>query len=362
MTVDEIIKKLTPIEDKSAVVTMKNAIEGLPVFEVQAGPEGVSIMGPNASIGTSCEKTEDAPITAFKGRGSMCFYHSSDLDGYTSGAIIKDAYTDTVLVPWSYGNKIPEIPNHTDVFLVDLSFPIEEMQKLNNRESINFIWIDHHKSAIEDADSHGFNPLGIREIGKGACELCWNYCHGDQIVPRTVKLLSQYDVWDNSDSDNWENSILPFQYGMRTICDNPDSFPTPLLHEEDADLLIDSLIDKGRGILDYQKSLNTKACKSAFGRIFHGYKAVCVNSSFFNSTTFSGILEIETFDLMINCQFNGVNWALSFYSTNKNVDCSRIAKMYGGGGHLQAAGCLMPKETFDNDIAEATKVFVKKQN
>ena len=36
--------------------------------------------------------------------------------------------------------------------------------------------------------------------------------------------------------------------------------------------------------------------------------------------------------------FDGSKWTVSIYSTNKNIDCSELAKKYGGGGHKGAAG------------------------
>ena len=34
-------------------------------------------------------------------------------------------------------------------------------------------------------------------------------------------------------------------------------------------------------------------------------------------------------------------WPFSFYNDNGQVDCSIIAKQFGGGGHFSAAGCVV---------------------
>ena len=36
--------------------------------------------------------------------------------------------------------------------------------------------------------------------------------------------------------------------------------------------------------------------------------------------------------------YNGNKWRYSMYTVKKDVDCSRIAKQFAGGGHQQAAG------------------------
>ena len=44
--------------------------------------------------------------------------------------------------------------------------------------------------------------------------------------------------------------------------------------------------------------------------------------------------------------FNGREWVYSLYTTKK-IDCSQIAKWYGGGGHKQAAGFQTEKLIFN---------------
>jgi len=38
---------------------------------------------------------------------------------------------------------------------------------------------------------------------------------------------------------------------------------------------------------------------------------------------------------------------MSFYTKKDNIDCSEIAKKFGGGGHERAAACLIHDETID---------------
>jgi len=50
-----------------------------------------------------------------------CFYHSSDLDGHCSGAIVKQEYADCEMIGIDYGNKFPwdSIEIRETVFMVD---------------------------------------------------------------------------------------------------------------------------------------------------------------------------------------------------------------------------------------------------
>ena len=39
------------------------------------------------------------------------------------------------------------------------------------------------------------------------------------------------------------------------------------------------------------------------------------------------------------------------YTTKDNVDCSLVAKKYGGGGHQGAAGCVLARLPFEKKKA-----------
>ena len=84
-----------------------------------------------------------------------CFYHSADLDGHCSGAIVKFRFPEAVMHPINYGDTFPwdlftEMPRQ-DVYIVDFALqPFMEMHQL--AAICNLHWIDHHKSAISEAE------------------------------------------------------------------------------------------------------------------------------------------------------------------------------------------------------------------
>ena len=92
-----------------------------------------------------------------------------------------------------------------------------------------FIWIDHHISAINENYTE---YKGIRDTKFAACELTWKTLFPDIPVPIAVQLLSAYDVWNKSRFD-WDKMTLPFQYGMRLICNKPEKFPMELFENDD---------------------------------------------------------------------------------------------------------------------------------
>lgn len=267
------------------------------------------------------------------------FYHSADLDGHCSGAIIKWFKQESELIGINYGQEFPwdKITVGEEVYMVDFSLqPFSDMERLNSL--CKLYWIDHHKTAIDDAVSAGFLASGGQYlyVGKAACELAWGF-FSEADTPMAVWLLGRYDVWDHTDS-----RVLPFQYGMRqfknTLPDNDDLWHRLFWHDSD----VDQIVHNGELILQYEKSQNKKFCKAyCFETTLNGMVGVCANRGFTNSKLFDSVYDPDKHHLMITfvrLKPPTGKWTVSLYSTRDDVDCGEIAKSFGGGGHKGAAG------------------------
>ena len=269
-----------------------------------------------------------------------CFYHSSDLDGHCSGAIVKMKYPECDMRGINYGQEFPwnDILPNEKVFMVDFGLqPFEDMEKLNGVCKLH--WIDHHKTVLDEAHKRGFLASGGQslKIGLAGCELTWEYLHEDKESPLAVYLLGRYDVWDHSDE-----RVLPFQYGVRQIQDTfPDNidFWSKLFNYRE---YVESLIKTGEVLLSYEHTQNAKFCKAyAFETELNGMKAICANRGFCNSKLFDSVYDPTKHCMMIAfCRLKppAGKWIVSLYSTRDDIDCGTIAKSFGGGGHKGAAG------------------------
>ncbi len=273
----------------------------------------------------------------------ICIYHSKDLDGYASGAIVKLKYPDAIMVGYDYGQPISfEEFIGQDVIMIDVSWPMKDMFKLATL--CNLTWIDHHASAINDfhkwsmEDGCGIPITAVLEVGKAACEIGWKYLFPEVQMPHAIEMLGQYDTWRNEEKEYWSKIILPFQYGMRSICTSPETFPTQLLvPDDDWNEELQIITTAGIGILSYIKSSNSVYCRSAFEIEFEGLRAICLNTNGFSSQTFESVYDESKHDVMIPFAYSGKFWKFSMYTT-KDIDLSVIAKRLGGGGHKQACG------------------------
>ena len=274
-----------------------------------------------------------------KGHSMKCFYHNADLDGHCSGALVKMCAPDCELIGINYGDKFPwEIISQDDtVYMVDFSLqPFDQMVSLSKK--CNLIWIDHHKSAIEDALNHPFfdETKHFLKDGIGACFLVWKKLWQDsenRVVPTFIKLLAEYDVWDHSDP-----RTLAFQYGMRfqknTFPENREFWKSLFDVEE-----VQRITEVGGLILEYESRQNEKFIKSHyFETEFQGLKCICANKGFTNSQLFNSVWDPQKYDAMLTFIWRKGKWTVSLYSDKPNIDVAEIAKSNGGGGHKGAAG------------------------
>ena len=291
-----------------------------------------------------------------------CFYHSADLDGRCSGAIVKMAYPECEMIGINYGDVFPWesilIGGREQIFMVDFSLqPYTEMRKLNVYAD-PLVWIDHHKSAIEEHEEwlrvENRPILGIQRSGIGACALVWEYLQQAlkgsltlhtlftlSTLPTFVKLLAEYDVWDHSDP-----RTLPFQYGMHQNTDTkPDN--QDLWHSLFDIEFVNRITANGRIILDYQIKQNARYIKAcAFETELDGLKCIAVNKMLTNSKLFDSIWDSSKWDAMLTFGWRKGSWSVSLYSDRPDIDVSQVAKDRGGGGHKGAAGFQCAKLPF----------------
>lgn len=312
---------------------------------------------------------------------TICIYHSRDLDGWMSAAIVKKWWLETqvvlkdiitieeynkrdkskdplVFLGWDYGDAIPDLTEYDKVIMVDVSFPISNMIDLIKSKGNDFIWIDHHISAInnikDEIVEYPLSPIeGIQNIKYAACELTWQYFFPDKPMPEIVRLLGRYDCFGHKGTDE-EETVLEFQYAARTFITN---------YEEAYESLIDwgtrnedAFVEIGQGIhlylcteakQTYSKAFPIKFYKTDGGKIldFEPYNFLCVNQERFNPINFGIDYHKEGYDGFACFHYEKGKWCFSLYNDNGEVDCSVIAKQYGGGGHKGASGFVCNTKT-----------------
>jgi uncharacterized protein len=279
---------------------------------------------------------------------SKIFYHN-DLDGLASCAVVRKAklgikVSDCFEI--NYGQPFPwnKIIPGEKIFMVDFCLqPFSDMERLNDLAYL--IWIDHHKTALEaynewtDKDYKNRIIYGLREVGKAGCELTWEYCYGHAIpVPRVIKLLGAYDIWNL-----YADEVFEFQMGMRYENFGLDNhfWDLTLNHVSyNPDDWINSIIATGKMVIKWEDIRTKEYCK-AYGieTFINGYRAIAVNVGRANSQFFLSYYDPTDYDIFIYfCRLPSNKWTVGLMANNDYVDVGEIAKGYGGGGHRGASG------------------------
>jgi uncharacterized protein len=260
----------------------------------------------------------------------ICIYHSRDLDGWMSAAIVKLRYPNVELIGWDYGQPIPDL-RFKEVIMVDISFPKEVMKENANR----ITWIDHHASAIKDS-IEGFYKLatGLRDPKFAACELTWAFFFPMEPLPEIVRLLGRYDCFGHKGTDE-EQKVLEFQYGARTVISNPEEAYKYLV-----DGHTDWILQAGKSIYQYLCAEAKQIYARRFAFRIWDVKIALVNQERFNPINFGIDYHKDGYDVFGCFHYAKGMWNFSLYNDNGKVDVSEIAKARGGGGHKGAAGFI----------------------
>jgi len=269
------------------------------------------------------------------------FYHS-DLDGRASAAVIaafinnydKDDYFEV-----AYIDSLPldKISDGESVFFVDYSFKKDTVWVLQNllEKNCDIIWIDHHTSSIElEKSMPELKEIkGIRSDEYSGAVLTQMYIHNWEYndCDYFIKLVDDYDCWKY----NLEPYTTFFKLGLDTYkYDALDKVWVDLL-DEDFDTW-KSIMDKGGIIKGYVDEDNVQYRDSfAYESEICGNKCLVVNKRS-NSWIFGD--KYNDYPLVMVWVFNGEFYSYSIFSSNADIDCSKIAESYGGGGHKGAAG------------------------
>lgn len=280
------------------------------------------------------------------------FFHRADFDGKCSGAIARlwsvKNHDTWYLYPFNYDVPIPvfDINKETDrIFFLDVTVnPYSKIKDLID-QGYDVTICDHHQTFL-DTGIQNFAG-GLCSVDFAGCELTWKHLFPNKPMPEFVHLLGRYDIWDSSDKTMWEERILPLQFGLKnrnhSVID--DFMLWEELFEEDCregKPLLESLISEGKLLLDYQRtSYKNLFFHYYFAAVFENYpqyRLLCLNSPGGSSALFESQWDEEKFDAMFAFAFNGKTWNCSIYSTKKEIDFSKIAVGFGGGGHKSACG------------------------
>lgn len=268
----------------------------------------------------------------------LVIYHSNCADGFGSAyAFWKWIGNKADYYPGRYQEPPPDVKNKI-VYLVDFSYKkevIEEMLK----DAYSIIIIDHHASAIENLkDINHPNFHKFFETSQSGAYMSWQYCFKTE-PPPLIQHIQDRDLWKFKLENTREISAALFSRewtfeGWDEIVNNG----------------MDLLITEGKALeRQRKKDLDMLLKIGTRSMIIGGYEVPsAAMPPMFTSDAGNIMAKDHPFSA---CYYDSPHYRnFSLRSEANGLDVSKIATLYGGGGHPRAAGFKVPR---DHDLAKS---------
>lgn len=285
----------------------------------------------------------------------VIFYHASCADGYGAAfAAWKRFGNDAEYVAMQYGTikSINDIDllghiKDRDIYILDFSFPREVMTHLM-AEAEHVTWLDHHKTAFEmwapnivlssttlytHEDARIFITL---DNARSGAMIAWNF-FSSQPAPLLIQHIQDYDLWlfklDCTKAFSkalWSVAPWTFEQWDVIAALNANGYG--------------SMYEAGDALLREHNTQVQRATAHSREIKLNGEAGLCVNAPP-NLTSDSGhalAMKSGTFGMVYTIDHE-LRVKCSLRST-KDYDVSALAKLYGGGGHKNAAGFELTME------------------
>lgn len=280
---------------------------------------------------------------------AVVIYHHPCLDGAAAGWIVGDWLKKKgYLVTYhqtNYGKAAPiELCAGKEVYIVDFSYPLEELKSLAN-VAANFVILDHHETAepILDELRTWLDSLALYDYyvkfnnNLSGTGLAWEFCRGKSTPIHPIfAAIQDRDLW------TWN---LPH---TEEITEFLRSFPPG--HELFNDLIyktthkLSEILSAGSALIRAKENqiAGLLAEGPAHYLSFDNYKNIpCYNCpGFLASDLGNAVVDTQTdpnqFVILFHFNPHGIKY--SFRSKDSAVDVGAFAKQFGGGGHRNAAG------------------------
>ncbi len=258
----------------------------------------------------------------------LVIYHSPCLDGFTAAWGAWRLFKDSAdYIPGVYGAELPDVKDKV-VYLLDFSYPRAVVEKMA-KEAFRVIVLDHHASAQKDLQGLLDKKIieGEFDMTRSGALMSWEYFHPTELVPNFVRYVSDRDLWKFNLSCSKEVNAALFS--------RPYSF-------EEWDKIsytsISDLIQEGHTLIRQFNKDVSEIKANAHRLTIAGYNVPAVNANhMFGSELCMQLCQGEPFSAYYWINKDG-EYVFGLRSMPDTADVSKIAGMFGGGGHKCASG------------------------
>jgi len=289
-------------------------------------------------------------------------YHNNCYDGVTAAWVcaraLRGERPNLRFIPMNYSDPIPADIDGDDVVMVDFSFKRPLMEELYRRVN-SLIVLDHHKTAeVELANFEPDTPPEVSnldivfDMNRSGAGIAWDYFFSPDTRPLLVKYVEDRDLW---------RYALPYSRQINAYIQSYDIDLVEWLNvfKDGAEDLANT-VEVGEALLRQQSKLVRQITEHARfqplptpskitdaaidlwrDKNLDGQMGIFVNAPILMSEVCEQMLKDHPEARYAWYNFRRKDGKTQYglrSRSNEDFDVSEIAKLYGGGGHKNAAG------------------------
>ncbi|MEK7201309.1 MAG: hypothetical protein AAB737_01585 [Patescibacteria group bacterium] len=265
---------------------------------------------------------------------TVILYHGSCPDGFGAAYAAWKKFGDSAeYIPLHRGDELPQGLEGAHLYFVDFTYEQEGMDHfVSIAKSVTVL--DHHigmKEVVERMPEHVFDN------DKSGASIAWSYFHPDAPLPTLLAHIEDDDIYRYALPDTRAVlsyvSVHPFTFEswdeLAGMLENPETREAFLI--------------KARAYAEYFELLAKSAADKANLVEFEGYRCMFANAhpSKPMKSYVGNILAKEHGPIALVVSAHPKGFGVSIRGDG-SVNVAQIAEKYGGNGHHDSAGFLIP--------------------
>ncbi|MAD98892.1 MAG: phosphohydrolase [Flavobacteriaceae bacterium] len=282
---------------------------------------------------------------------NICIYHKNCADGFGSAWVVNQAMQEAgetcEFIPASYGDETPENVEGANIYIVDFSYPRDQLIELAKKAQFVTV-IDHHEKAINDIGPDKLAPnMGLLlDSGYSGVGLTWQFFNGNSVMPALLTFIQDRDLWNFNYDDTPAVLEALFSYPQDFViwseliaqCDTPAGLEGMRVVGER--LLAAKKINQENHIKNAQR-WTFPVELSEHGDFIDAVEVPVIDCPYIWASDLCHKLgEGEAFAVAYQDGEKGRKFSLRS-SAAGGLNVNEIAQQFGGGGHKHAAGFFL---------------------
>lgn len=267
---------------------------------------------------------------------NLVIYHAHCTDGFGAAYAAWKFFGDgAAYIPAKYGDPLPDVTG-AHVYILDFSYPPEQMLEIADKAAFLCL-LDHHKKAIETIgpitdEIYAKLPCCINlDTAHSGAIMAWDYFHPNEPTPILLLHIEDRDLWKFAMQGTKEVVAALYSYPMEF-----DAWDALMKN-------VGMLLMEGHALVRQGAQHVAAAATHARPMLIGGVAVPTVNAPHYMASELGHELSrgLSTFAAVYVDYADCRKFSLrSDGPTGQDVDL--VARLYGGGGHRNAAGFTVP--------------------